>query len=169
MKKLILFTSFAALVLLTACPYEAKFALGKADACKIDSALLGKWLYINPPKSAETPSDTDYYNVMPFNATEYFIQTGDFKNGVEKPDRAQLRAFETKIGKHRILNITEIGENQFSFYKFTFEGEKLKISFLSDEFIKQQFTSSAELNKFVTKNINEKTIFEDNIVFTKVK
>jgi hypothetical protein len=168
MKKLILFTSLSALVLLTSCPYGANIPLGKADACKIDSALLGKWLYINPLKSDESPRDTDYYHLSAFNATEYFIETGEFRNG-ELKEEAHLRAFETKIGKHRIMNITEVEKNQFTFYKFVFAGEKLNISYLSDEFIKQQFKNSSELNKFVTKNINEKTIFEDNVVFTKLK
>ena len=163
-----LFPVLCALVLLTSCPYEAKFALGKADACPIDSALLGLWMNISYSVDHESPNDTSFYDVTAFNATEYLIEFSELRKGAVK-EETNLRAFETKIGTVRILNITEIGKSQFSFYKFVFEGEKLNVSYLSDKFIKEQFAGSNELNKFVTKNIAEKTIFEDNVVFTKVK
>ena len=156
---------FCCMLFLTACPYESKFTLGKANACAIDSALLGEW--IGSDTATHPGDDSIYMNVFAFNDHEYYINFGEKKNGVIKKDD-HLRAFETKIGSIRFMNITGLGEGKWSFYKFVFAGNKLKVCYLTDKFIKDAFKSSEEFNAFVTKNIKDPKMFEDDITFRKL-
>ena len=169
MKKII--TAFAisicALVMLTGCPYETKVALGKSDACTIDSALLGEWMGADTCTTGEHP-DSIYMNIFAFNGTEYYIRFGEKANGVIK-DKDNLRAFETKIGKVRFMNVIGLGEKSWLICRFAVADDRLKVSYLTDKLIKQKFSTSEELNQFVTKYISDKNLTEGDLTFIRQK
>ena len=155
-----------AIFFLTACPYESKFTLGKSNACPIDSALLGEWMGCD---TATHPGDDSIYmKVFAFNEHEYYINFGNKRNGVISKDE-HLRGFETKIGTVRFMNVVGLGEGKWSYYKFMFAGDKLKVCYLSDKFIQNAFKSQEEFNTFVTKNIKDPKMLEDDITFRKLK
>ena len=153
---------FAIAVFFSSCPYGALVSLGSSTACSIDSALLGEWFGLN----SEAENDTAYYNIIPFNNSEYVIEAGQIKDGKIKID-VPLRAYETKMASVRLMNITEAGKNNYSFYAFKTADGKIKVNYISDKFIKQQFATGKELNAFVAKNINNKDLFEGDVTLVK--
>ena len=93
-----------------------------------------------------------------------FYEKGNFNS----KERDNLRCFETNLGGNRIMNISEIGNTQkYSYYKFILNGKQLKLSYISDEFIKERFANSSQFINTINKNIGNEKLFEGNIVLKK--
>ena len=150
--------------ILTGCPYETEYSLSDSKSSKIDSALLGKWI----GTEINYPNDTVWFQLFAFNKNEYYMEYSE-SGKLNDKNIGKLRCFETIIDGVRLMNITEIGEApKFSYFNFKLEDKLLKVSYISDEFIKQQFDNQNKLLDFVKENINNSSLFESNFVFKKM-
>lgn len=150
--------------LFTGCPLETPFPLGEANI-PVDSTLLGKWLGVDPKNLL----DTICFKLMKFNKNEYFMEFYG-NGGLNSKSHDNLRCYETKISGVRIMNITEISRQlKFSYYRLIVNGKQMKISYISDEFIKERFDKQDQLINVLNKNIGNEKLFDGNIVLKKVE
>ncbi len=161
-KNLTFLLTVSALLLFTACPYVSRYPLSDPAESKIDPVLPGEWL-------AEKPADSDAegeLRIMTFNKKEYYIELRTLEKGKEQIER--YRGFISTINRRRILNIQDLGRpGDYSFYKYSVDGDVLRVAFASDEYIKVKFDSTARLAAYFRKNMDHAGFYEKDMVFRK--
>jgi len=142
------------LIILTGCPYESSVPLG--DACKsvVDPALLGTWVI---PASGRV---RDTLVFLKFNDHEYYIEDASTgRNGPPIVNRA--RGFVTTLEGMNFLNFIELTDSaKYFFFKYRMTNDRMVIWSPSDDFIKQEFGSEAEIVRFFRQNMERDGFFE---------
>jgi hypothetical protein len=162
--KLIFFFSISAcIIILTGCPYESNVTLSDPGNAFIDPDIIGKWL-VNG--SAKGVSDT--LIIMRFNDHEYYLESHELKNS--KLNIGRGRGFITPVNNVKMLNLCDLEEPvKFYFTKYVCQGDKLIMSYSSDQFIKQKFGSDRELFDFFKANIYKEGFFEGGDTLRRIK
>ncbi len=154
MKQLIF---FLALISLSSCElYTSKVPISSSDKSVIDQKLLGKWYGADVDKeNSNILKKTDeYVELLDFNAREYAFT-------LTNPEGSMLFKMHNSIVKDlRIFNIFPISNDKevepvwFFCEVDNVNDEIASVRFISDS-LKQQFSKSKDLEKFLTKNIDK--------------
>jgi hypothetical protein len=130
-------------ILLMGCPYGTEIAIDDKPAVKIIPALLGKW---------EQRSSTDYsYTVSKTDEFNYKIEKLTIASG----DKSVYNGFVSEVGGDKFFNISEETANPKVYYLYKIDmsaGDNLIKLVAVTENVKEKFTSSGELKKFIEKN-----------------
>jgi hypothetical protein len=154
--KVLSFFSIAIIMIITTgCPYESNLPLGDPKDSAIDPELTGTWVIPKPGLNGKN----DTVIIMRFNDHEYYFESHEFKNANLIITRG--RAFITRINNEKILNLCELeSPEMFFFAKYAFLGKKLLLSWASDQYIKQKFTSGREMADYFKTHIEKQGFFE---------
>ena len=145
---------------LAGCPYNSKFSLTDSSASEIDTNLTGLWEQI---KDTEEKGITTL-DINNFNDREYLTETMNMEKG--KMEFEKHRAFSSLINGQRIINVEDLNsEKKFCFCKYSIKNDTLKVSWVSDEFVKEEFNNRAELFNFFAKHLNDAKFFEDEFFY----
>lgn len=151
-------------IILTGCPYSSKFSISDAAQSVIDTTLLGTW-------EGYTDKDKDEYGTIDFfkfNDHEYFVEM-TVKNKANT-NSSKFRVFISSVGDIRFFNVQELGnKDKFTFYKYSLSNGVLKFSEITDEYVKEQFSSREELVNYISKKIDDPKLFSKENIFTKKK
>jgi hypothetical protein len=138
-------------ILFMGCPYSSDVAIDEKPAVKVLPSLLGKW---------EQRSSKDYnYMVSKTDEFNYKIE----KITVADGKKEVYNGFLSDVGGEKFFNISEESANPkvYYLYKLDMSGGDNLISMLSmTPNVKEKFTSSAELKKFIDKNKSLSFFFE---------
>lgn len=155
-------TIFAVLVFLTGCPYESSVPLGDPKDSVIDPKVLGTWL-----SKPDTKGQRDTLIVIRFNDHEYYFESREFADG--KPVVNRGRAFITRIKNEKILNFNNLADpGKYFFARYDCSGNRFITTFSSDQYIKQQFSSSGDLSEYFKKHIEKEGFFESGDTLTRI-
>jgi len=148
--KTILLTLFAALFILTGCPYQSVVPISEPNQ-KLDKKLMGKWIK-ESDLEAENPeffeirkNDNDKYK---FTIVKFEYQSSD-----SSYNETNYLTHLTKIEDNVFLNMQENGEGDYYLYKIDLQGDKFVLYEITDN-IDEKFNTSAELYDFVKKYMN---------------
>lgn len=154
MKQLIF---FLALISLSACHfYTSEVPISSSDKSVIDPKLLGKWFGAETDIENENliKKSDDFIELLDFNAKEYALM-------FTSPEGTMLfRMHNSKIKEMSIFNIFPISNDAQDEPVWFFcevdnvNDEMASVRFISDS-LKQQFSKSKELEKFLTKNFDK--------------
>lgn len=160
-----------AMLLLAGCPYNAGQPLGSPSARAFDAAILGAWTGCNAEKTA----DCGRLVLYRFNDSEYYAEL----TGIERPGSNRsisiatdrYRAFMTDIGVPGLLDVQELSVSTDTpgahfFVKAELQADDtLKVSYMSDEFAKEKFSTSEELADYIRKNNTKPGFYETLQIF----
>jgi hypothetical protein len=162
-KLVLLFGISVVMIIITGCPYESNLTLSDPKDSSIDPDITGKWLV-----NMSSPGSQDTLIVMRFNDHEYYFESHEIKNSKLIIDRG--RGFITRINDVKLLNLCGLDEpSKFYFAKYVCSGNKMVLTYSSDQFIKTQFGSSRELFDFFKTHIDEQGFFEPGDTLIRVK
>ena len=154
MKQLIF---FFALISLSSCKfYTSEVPISSSDKSVINQKLLGKWYGADVDKeNSNILKKTDeYVELLDFNAREYALMYTSEEGSM------LFRMYNSKIKDMSIFNIFPISNYKEDEPVWFFcevdnvNDEKASVMFISDS-LKQQFSKSKDLEKFLTKNIDK--------------
>ncbi len=138
-------------ILFMGCPYSSDVAIDEKPVVKVIPALLGKW---------EQRSSKDYnYMVSKTDEFNYKIE----KITVADGKKEVYNGFLSDVGGEKFFNISEESANPkvYYLYKLDMSGGDNLISMLSmTPNVKEKFTSSSDLKKFIDKNKSLSFFFE---------
>ena len=159
------FSCLTCLIFLTGCPYDSQVSLKQAIDLETDERIIGSW-HSTLVEDDENKIEVDI-EIFSFNQKEYLIEYKVLET--DKPVRmTRLRGFISDISGHNIININSLDKpHKFTFYKYRCENDSLFVSFASDQFIKNHFKNTNELMRFFEDNIENKELFEKDLIFTK--
>ena len=148
--KVVLFSLFAAMLVLTACPYQSSVPISEPNQ-KLDKKLMGKWIK-ESDLEAENP---EYFEIKPiekdkykFNIVKYEYQTSD-----SSYKETKYLTHLTKIEDNVFMNMQKDGEGDYYLHKINLDGDKFVLFELTDN-IDEKFNTSPELYDFVKKYMN---------------
>lgn len=153
-RNLIMLASGLILLMMTGCPYESPVPLGDACQSVIDPALPGTWVI---PASGRV-HDTLVF--MKFSSHEYYIEDASAgRNSQPMVNRA--RGFVTVINGVKFLNFIELNDSaKYLFFKYKVMNDRMVVWSPSDNFIKQEFSSEAEIVAYFIRNMEKDGFFE---------
>ena len=160
MKKLVTLTGILALcILLSGCPYETKVPIDNPTV-KINPKLIGTW---------EEQKDHDVYKVTRQDEFTYAIE--EIEKEKNKVDHNI--AYLSEVNGVTFLNLSENkpsgSEKKYQLYKIEMRGDDLIRVFPVTENIREQFTSSGELKKFIGGNKKNSYFFEQAVSLIRTK
>ena len=151
----------AAAAFLAGCPYNSPYPLNTAATAKIEPELLGEWMGINDLKDSS-------FRISPGKNNSYEVEIFKRQKGIETVDRA--RASISRIKGHTLISVAGHngqGDESYLFFEYTVGCEVLRLSAISDGYVKDKFPSSAKLTDYVRQNIDNPSFFDPAIVFLK--
>jgi hypothetical protein len=152
------------LIAITGCPYNSKVPLSDPQKSVIDSTLLGRWINMR----TNNKGSKDTLTILKFNDHEYYIESLEIKDGKLFIERA--RGFTTVISNKKILNICTLDEpDKFYLERYEIVDNLMIIASVSDQFIKNAFSSTAEFYTFFKNNMSKEGFFEVADTIIKVK
>jgi len=161
-KILAIFSIVLVLVALTGCPYESTVPLGDPKDSVFDTTLLGTW-----GSKANQKGQRDTIVIFRFNDHEYYFESREFANG--KPVVNRGRGFITRIKNEKILNFNDLADpGKYFFARYDCSGNRFITTFSSDQYIKQQFSSSGDLSAYFKKHIEKEGFFESGDTLTRI-
>lgn len=143
------FTCLAGLmVLLTACPYQSKVAIGPADE-KIDKSLIGEWV-AEVDLEYEKPT---YYSIEKFSKVKYTVIENSYSSYDSVYTETKYFMHSTTIQDRIFMNIQEYGGGDYYLHYIEKGDTEFKLFEITDN-VDEQFNSSEELKKFIIDNMN---------------
>ncbi len=156
----IMFCLFLLLIFFSGCPYDSDIALEKNPSTEIDSLILGKW-YSDNIKGEDCKQE---YQIFQFNKFEYYLELK-----VLCPKDTEIyryRGFITTFESMQLLNLENIERDRsFNFFRIIKKKDKLKVAWVSDEYVKQKFTNEIELKEYFKDNMYKKGFFDEKNEF----
>jgi hypothetical protein len=156
MKKLLSFSVILILsILLSGCPYETAIPIDK-PIINIDPKLLGTW---------EEMQDHDMYKVTRKDDHTYLIEITELKENKVTHNAA----YPSVVNGFTFLNLWEYKDGEpektYSFYKIVMnDPDNLKVYPVTSN-IREKFSSSSELKKFIAANMGNSYFFEPEANF----
>ena len=151
------------LVLVVAgCPYSSKQSLDDPKKSVVEKKLLGVW-------RARKGDEVYRAEFFDFNGKEYIIRFIE-----QGKDPILLRGFTTVIKGTSFFNLQKVdtfkkGEKEFIFARYSVAKDKLTVDFLSGEKMPKNIVTRKALVEYLEKNMKQKGLFDDKIIFTKTK
>jgi len=164
-RKCVRFFCLAMLVLsLFGCPYQSDVPLAPGEKAKIDTTLIGEWLFFFEGEEQEAENADNRMSITAFNEHEYVIA------GQEDGKIELSRAFVTEVAGHRFLNVQEIKDfgaerGKYSLVEYQADGsDSVILRIVEDTLFNDPVNTSRKLHKFIRKNINKEELFGDRMV-----
>lgn len=168
MKKFLKISIFASLLLLlTACPYESKVPITKANKA-INKTLLGNW-YTDGEMDKEYPKE--YHKIKAENDNTYRITHLEFDSEdstyKERIYISHLSYLKDKNGKkYSFLNMKK-KDNKYYLYRIKLNAEQFVLYELTDN-IDEEFDTNEELKNFVKQNMHVSFFYnKDEVTYYK--
>jgi len=159
------FFCLAMLVLsLCGCPYQSDVPLAPSEKARIDTTLIGEWLFFSEGEEQEAHNADTRMSITAFNEHEYVIA------GQEDGEIELSRAFVMEVAGHRFLNVQEIKDygaerGKYSLVEYQADGsDTVTLRVVEDTLFNDPVNSSRKLHKFIRKNINKEELFGDRMV-----
>lgn len=134
-------------LLLTACPYKSKVPITPAEE-KIDKNLLGEWMSL----SELDYSYPTYYKIEKFDKFKYDVAEMIFNTTDSVYNETRYFMHASTVGGKKFMNVENTTDNDgYYLYRLDMEGEDRFTLIEVSENIDEQFTTSADLKKFVEK------------------
>ena len=162
MKKLMLLMACG---MLLGCDYTVP--LVKTPTLNTDPALVGLWQRTKPDGQAES------LVVLPLGTREYLVS---FPSGSK--DSMFARACLCRVAERTLVQLEWIGNGQgktvedgraFQFAAYTVTGEALTVRMLNTSVVSKDVKSSKELTAAIAANKDKPNLFNDEMVYSKVK
>jgi len=164
---------FTAALFLAGCPYKAEHRLGAPSAKTFDEGLIGNWVSCEPGKADACA----HLSVFRFNEGEYYAElSGIEREGANRNIRIntdRYKAFMTNIGVPGLLDVQELSAStEPSKAHFYVKAEPaaehtIKLSYMSDNFTKAQFSSPEEFAAHLKANDAKKDFYETLPLFVR--
>jgi hypothetical protein len=170
MKKTWMVAAAAVVLAVVSGCFESKVPMASSDNSKIEPKLTGTWVQAGDKAKKETPWGI---KVAKFNKHEYFISFGEVGK-----DAALTRAWSVAVGNVQVMqtmNVQSIEDDErtFLFFKYAIGADgALRVQILDggSPLLKgKEFKTSAEFMGFMEKNIDDKTLFGEPMLFKKTK
>lgn len=140
------------LYLLNGCIYEVPLKYN--DRVVVDDTIVGSW----------TVGDTENHtvNIAKFSDNEYMVSY------TKKYDTFYFRGYLLFIEGHNLMELQLISVNKrpvqnnrrkYVFYKYVFEGNKIKVFPVNTKVISKNIKSSREMSRIFNKNINNHALY----------
>ena len=143
MKKITLALAlFTTAVLLWACPYKSDVGIDDKPTIKTDNALLGTW-----HKSAYPYDSTEV--VFTKNTAQKYLLNTVITDGESGYDTDHYEAWFSKVAKWQLITLYNTGSKKYSFGEVELSGNSLSIKLLSEDITTQQFSTVADMRKFI--------------------
>jgi hypothetical protein len=149
LNKLLNFSLLAMIVLLcTACPYESDVPVDVAKIA-INESVLGRW-------KENTAENKDYCEITKLNATQYTITNYTKDEAKEAYKTKEYIAHLSKVDGMDFINLSNPKKPSiFMIYKIVLSADgKTMTLFPLSEHIREKFTTSKELQEFISKHKN---------------
>ncbi len=150
----------------TACPYQSEVPVG--EAISLDPAVVGKW---------KTPlgKKEDYMEVRQTDDKYYLIVEYSYNQTQKQYATKEYTAHLSELNGTKYLNVKvkKVDEKNSTppsglfLHKIDIKGNEIVLSPLS-EFIREKFSTSADLQNFIQKHSNLSFFFGEDQVFTKI-
>jgi hypothetical protein len=150
--------------LCTACPYNSKVPIDEAKI-KINDAIIGSW--------EKSVNSKDYVEVKKLNEFTYLVEQFTAHETNRTFERKEYHAHISVVNNQQFLNVKRVplanspssSENGFFLYKIEMpKTDEVRLTPLT-EFIREQFTDSQSLRKFIEKHMNLSFFYEKEDVF----
>lgn len=155
------------LLLCTACPYESYLPIDKPNLA-IKKALIGVW------KSATEREEPDNYDIRKFDDFTYLITENTYSKEDKKLEQKHFKAHLSTLEGNLYFNLKMIKDevnitvsDNFFLYKIEIQDTKMTLYPLS-QYIKEQFSTSAELQGFIKKHQNLSFFYATESEYIKV-
>lgn len=136
------------MMLVTACPYQSKVPVSEPNE-KLDKKLFGEWVSA-ADLELEQPT---YYKIGKFSKTKYDLKEYTYSSYDSVYTENQYWMHSSKVGDRVFMNI-ESANSTDGYYIYCIEKGDNEITMLEmSENVDEQFTASAELKKFIEKNM----------------
>ncbi len=160
MKKLVALTGIVSLaILLCSCPYESVVPIDEPRV-KINPKILGTW---------EETEDHDVYKVSRKDDFTYSIDVTENKDNKAN----HFIAFLSTVNGATFLNLSEIkpadSGKKYALYKIEMPGDDMVKIFAVSDNIREQFTSSQDLKKFIATNMKNSYFLEREVSFHRIE
>lgn len=133
---------------LMACPYQSVVPIDVPNQ-KVDKAMLGKWVK-NSDKDKPNP---EYFEISSLSEFKYNIVKYEYQSSDSTYKQTKYVTHFTKIENLTFMNMQKDGEGDFYLHRIDVVGNEFTLFELTDN-IDEKFNTSADLKKFVMKNMN---------------
>ncbi|MHC4216205.1 MAG: hypothetical protein ACYSWP_22865, partial [Planctomycetota bacterium] len=149
------------LLLFSGCPYESKVPLSDPGRIPVDSQLIGGWF---------EHEDLTTVLIVPFNATEYYIEVSE----VGDAEIARLRAFVFEIDGKNFFHYNELSldgtPTPFSFARYALsEDGHLSLRLIDDKIVPESLqTDSNALLEFIKLHLDDPNLYGSESLFQSI-
>jgi len=149
------FSLLAFIVLLTGCPFSSSVPIDEGTV-KVSDALAGSWMSA-ADKETENPT---YYVISKDDKYNATAKKMEFSSSDSAYNATIYHLTFSDVDGEVFMNAMEDGGSAYSLYKFSFDEKTIEIhtSEVTD-YIKETFTTSAELKSFIAKNKSNSYFF----------
>lgn len=142
-------------VLLSGCPYSSSVPIDEGTVI-ISSDLVGDWMSISGTES-ENPT---YFSITKDDKTHATAKKMEFSSTDSSYSETLYHLTFSDVNGETFMNALEDGTSTFNLLKFQFDAKagEINTSEVTD-YIKETFTSSAELKDFIAKNKSNSYFF----------
>ncbi len=148
--KVVLLSLFAAMLVLTACPYQSAVPISEANQ-KPNKKLMGKWI-----KESDLEQENPEFFVIKKSEDDkfkFYIVKNEYQSSDSSYKETKYLTHITDIDGNIFLNMQENGEGDYYIHKVDLQGDKFVLYEVTDN-IDEKFNSSAELYDFIKKYMN---------------
>jgi hypothetical protein len=148
----------AALVLwASGCPYESDVPLTPVEAARLDTSLIGKWLYRGDGSRDSEESGTITF--IPFNEREFLAVLEE----EGKKENELYRAFVSVVDGEKFLNAQEIKasseKRSWAFVNYSIINGELRIRIVEEKLFKEKKAPSETPFQFLRKHLKDKDLY----------
>lgn len=145
------------MLLLTACPYSSTVPVDNGSAA-VSAAIAGEWVSASD-KDAENPK---YYKITVTDKSHATVAEYEYSSDEGEYSKTSYEMIFSDVKGDTFLNIKKDGDSSFSIYRFTFneKSNELNLSEVTP-YIREKFSTSAELKKFIARNKTNSYFFTD--------
>jgi hypothetical protein len=159
MRKLLNFLPLIGLfLLLTGCPYESEVPIDDPSV-PVPGAIIGKWM--------KSGADKDFYLINKAESNTMIVEENTWSEDSQSFSKVKYYAHLSDIGGNQFMNLKKEGTSTYYIYKCELTGDKeLKLIEVSN-YVKEKFTSSQDLKKFIKKYMKLSFFYADESVYVK--
>ena len=142
------FGLFGILVLLAGCPYSSSVPFDEGTV-KVPTNLAGKWI---KSSDKETANPT-YFEITLDDKTNATALKYEYSSSDSTYESTKYHFTFSDVDGEVFMNVMEDGGSSYSLFKFKFNENAGEITtYEVTDYIKESFSSSGDLKKFISKN-----------------
>jgi hypothetical protein len=162
--RIVLFSLFAAMLILSACPYQSAVPIDVPNK-KVNKNLLGKWI----KDSEKDQPNPEYYVIKPFDELKYNIVKFEYQTSDSSYSETKYITHLSYIDDYVFMNMQKDGEGDFYLYRLDMSSDEFTLYEVTDN-IDEKFTSSDELKAFVARYMKLSFFYnKDEVKYTRSK